>query len=101
MNELTEKFKGFLFRWLDTNFDASGFDKDLLREENYLVISSDDKEYIIHITLRRDRILVSHELFAKIHSFFGVSYGDLSDLFREYLSEKLDYDFSMYPTIPN
>ena len=101
MNEITEEFKGFLFRWLDTNFDVDEFDKDFLREENYLVIRSDDKEYTIHITLRRDRILVSHELFAKMHSFFGVSYGDLSDLFREYLSEKLDYDFSRYPTIPS
>jgi hypothetical protein len=101
MNKVTEKFKGFLFRWLDTNFDASGFNKDVLKEEHYLVINSNNKEYTIHITLRRDRILVSHELFAKMHSFFGVSYGDLSDLFREHLSEKLDYDFSRYPTIPN
>ena len=101
MNKVTEKFKRFLFRWLDTNFDASGFDKDLLREENYLVIRSNDDQYIIHVTLRRDRILVSHELFAKMLSFFGVSYGDLSDIFREYLSEKLDYDFSKYTVTPN
>jgi hypothetical protein len=101
MNKITDKFKKFLFRWLDTNFDADEFDKDLLREENYLVISSDDKEYIIHITLRRDMILVSRDLFHKMHSFFGVTYGDLSDIFREYLSEKLNYDFSRYPTIPN
>jgi hypothetical protein len=101
MNKITDKFKKFLFRWLDTNFDASGFDKDLLREENYLVIRSNDDQYIIHITLRRDRILVSHEFFAKMHSFFGVSYGDLSDIFREYLSEKLDYDFSKYPVMPS
>jgi hypothetical protein len=101
MNEITDKFKGFLFRWLDTNFDARGFDKDLLKEENYLVISSDDNEYTIHITLRKDRILVSHELFAKMHSFFGVSYGDLSDIFREYLSDKLDFDFSKYPVMPS
>ena len=58
MNKVTEKFKRFLFRWLDTNFDASGFDKNLLREENYLVIRSNDDQYIIHVTLRRDRILV-------------------------------------------
>lgn len=100
MNELTDKFKGFLFRWLDTNFDASEFDKDLLKLESSLIIGSNGNEYIIHITLRKYRILVSHELFAKIHSFFGVGYGDISDLFREYLSEKLNYDFSTYLTLP-
>jgi hypothetical protein len=101
MNEITEKFKRFLFRWLDTNFDAREFNKDVLKEEHYLVINSNNKEYKIHITLRNERIHISAELFHKMHSFFGVSYGDLSDILREYLSEKLGYDFSMYPTLPN
>jgi hypothetical protein len=101
MNKITDKFKGFLFRWLDTNFDASGFDKDVLKEENYLVINSNNKEYKIHVTLRNERIHITADLFHKMHSFFGVTYGDLSDIFREYLSDKLDFDFTWYPTIPN
>ena len=101
MNKITDKFKGFLFRWLDTNFDASEFNKDFLKEENYLIINSNNKEYKIHVTLRNQRMRITADLFHKMHSFFGVDYGDLSDLFREYLSEKLDYDFTWYPTIPN
>jgi hypothetical protein len=101
MNKITDKFKKFLFRWLDTNFDASAFNKDILKEEHYLVINSNDKEYRIHVTLRNKKIHISAELFYKMHTFFGVSYGDLSDIFREYLSDKLDFDFTWYPTLPN
>ena len=99
MNKVTEKFKRFLFRWLDTNFDVEEFDKGKFIEENYLVIRSNNNQYIIHVTLPVTWIFVSNELFVKMHSFFGVSPGDLSDLFREYLSEKLDYDFSNYPVL--
>jgi len=101
MNKVTEKFKGFLFRWLDTNFDASGFNKDVLKEEHYLVINSNNKEYRIHVTLRNEKIHISAELPYKMHTFFGVGYHDLIDLYKEYLSEKLDYNFSRYPIILN
>ena len=99
---MSEKYKKFLFRWLDTNFDESEFNKDLLKEENYLIIrGNSDDDVVIHVTLRKNRILVSHEFFGKMNSWFGVGAGDLSDLFREYLSEKLDYDFSKYPVMPS
>jgi hypothetical protein len=100
MNKITEKYKKFLFRWLDAIFDDDKFNKDFLIEKNYLIILS-DSEYIITVNLLKGRINVTAGLFHKMHSFFGVSYGDLSDLFREYLSEKLDFDFSRYPVGPN
>jgi hypothetical protein len=99
---MSEKYKKFLFRWFDTNFDDEEFDKGLLKKENYLIIrDNSDGEVVIHISLRMDRILVSHKFFGKMNSWFGVGAGDLSDLFREYLSEKLDYDFSKYPVMPS
>ena len=76
---MSEKFKKFLFRWLDTNFDASEFDKDLLKEENYLIIrGNNDDDVVIHVTLRRNRILVNHEFFGKMNTWFGVGSGDFS-----------------------
>lgn len=48
---MSEKFKKFLLRWLDTNFDASEFDKDLLKEENHLIIrGNNDDDVVIHVT---------------------------------------------------
>ena len=46
MNKITEKYKKFLFRWLDAIFDDDKFNKDFLIEKNYLIILS-DSEYII------------------------------------------------------
>ena len=44
---------------------------------------------------------ISSDLFHKIHELFGVSFGDIGDVIRDYLSLKLDYDFTYYPTVPS
>lgn len=88
----------FLFRYLDTIFSKDQFDKEEFDEVNVYEIHSD--KYGIQIKRLTTRINVTAELFHNMDDLFSVSYGDLSDLIRNYLSSKLDFDFTFYPTVP-
>lgn len=96
---ISENMTQFLYRYLDTIFHKSQFNKEEFEDENVYEIFSD--EFHISIVKLTTRINVTAKLFHKMHVLFGVSYGDLSDLIRNYLSLKLDYDFTYYPTIPS
>lgn len=88
----------FLYGYLDTIFNTDQFDKDEFEDSTVYEIHSEDYKIIIVKLLTR--INMSADLFHKLHSLFGVGYGDLGDTLRDYLSMKLDYDFSKYPTVP-
>lgn len=96
---ISENMTQFLYRYLDTIFHKSQFNKEEFEDENVYDIFSD--EFYISIVKLKTRIRVSADLFHKMHGLFGVSYGDLGDVIRDYLSMKLDYDFTYYPTIPS
>jgi hypothetical protein len=96
---ISERMTNFIYRFLDTIFTYEQFNKDEFSDEYVYEIYSD--QYKISIVKLLTRINVSADLFHKMHGLFGVSYGDLSDLIRDYLSDKLDYDFSNYPTVPS
>lgn len=95
---LSDSMYKFLLRYLDIIFTKEQFNKEEFNEDDFYVIYSND--YTITITKSTQRILVSSELFTKIHDLFGVGWGDFGDLLRDYLSDKLDYDFEKYPTMP-
>ncbi|NBO23023.1 hypothetical protein EBU94_06770 [bacterium] len=96
---MTEKMKQVITIYMDSLFKPIQFDKEEFQDESVYMIYSED--YTINIVKLTTRINVSAELFHKLHVVFGVGYGDLSDFIREYLSKKLDYDFSLYPTVPS
>ena len=96
---ISKNMTQFLYRYLDTIFSESQFNKEEFIDENVYEIFSD--EFHISIVKLTTRINVTAMLFHKMHALFGVSYGDLSDLIRNYLSLKLDYDFTYYPTVPS
>ena len=96
---ISENMTQFLYRYLDTIFHKSQFNKEEFEDENVYEIFSD--EFYISIVKLKTWIRVSADLFHKMHGLFGVSYGDLGDVIRDYLSMKLDYDFTYYPTIPS
>jgi|LakMenEpi03Aug12_release.lakeMendotaPanAssembly.Ray.scaffolds.fasta_scaffold06336_21 hypothetical protein len=97
---ISERMTQFLYRYLDTIFNEDLFDKDEFSNEPSLFLIYGDA-YTFEISKILTRINVTADLFHKMHGLFGVSYGDLSDLIRDYLSDKLDYDFSNYPTVPS
>ena len=96
---ISENMTQFLYRYLDTIFHKSQFNKEKFEDENVYDIFSD--EFYISIVKLKTWIRVSADLFHKMHGLFGVSYGDLGDVIRDYLSMKFDYDFTYYPTIPS
>jgi hypothetical protein len=97
---ISEKMTIFLFKYLDNIFDKKHFNPDDFNEEPSLYVIYGDG-YTFEISKLLQRINVTADLFHKIHSIFGISYGDLSDLIRYYLSDRLNYDFKYYPTIPS
>jgi len=97
---ISEKMTVFLFKYLDTIFKKEYFDPEEFSEEPSLYVIYGDG-YTFEISKLLQRINVTAKLFHKMHSLFGVSYGDLSDLIRYYLSDKLKYDFKFYPTVPS
>ena len=96
---ISENMTQFLYRYLDTIFHKSQFNKEEFEDESVYDIYSD--EYKISIVKLTKRMNISSDLFHKIHELFGVSFGDIGDVIRDYLSLKFDYDFTNYPTVPS
>ena len=96
---ISKNMTQFLYRYLDTIFSESQFNKEEFADESIYDIYSD--EYKISIVKLTKRMNISSDLFHKIHELFGVSFGDIGDVIRDYLSLKLDYDFTYYPTVPS
>lgn len=96
---ISKKMTQFLYRYLDTIFSKSQFNKEEFADESVYDIYSD--EYKISIVKLTKRINISSDLFHKIHELFGVGFGDIGDNIRDYLSLKFDYDFTNYPTVPS
>jgi hypothetical protein len=89
----------FLYRYLSAIFSESQFNKEEFADESVYDIYSD--EYKISIVKLTKRMNISADLFYKMHELFGVSYADIGDVIRDYVSLKLDYDFTYYPTVPS
>lgn len=96
---ISKNMTQFLYRYLDTIFSKSQFNKEEFADESVYDIYSD--EYKISIVKLTKRINISSDLFHKIHELFGVGFGDIGDNIRDYLSLKFDYDFTNYPTVPS
>jgi hypothetical protein len=79
---ISKNMTQFLYRYLDTIFSESQFNKEEFADESVYDIYSD--EYKISIVKLTTRMNISSDLFHKMHELFGISYGDIGDVIRDY-----------------